>query len=219
MAELLANSELVVGEWIGSPELRAAIDALTDTIREDVLPSFDTLEVMRRVDDADGVWLDFLGVRVGIRRPSTTDPSLDTRFGFVAADGTTQAGVGFDQRPFRGPAANDAIYPLPDVIYRRMVKARGLLDLGDGTIQTFGKAVRYIDPSAAVQDRRNMVVRIVTALRPFIELADEIGALPRTGGVDLIYADRGRFGFAAADDTSRSGVGFDQGAFRPASGA
>ena len=74
MAELLANSELVVGEWIGSPELRAAIDALTDTIREDVLPSFDTLEVMRRVDDADGVWLDFLGVRVGIRRPSTTDP-------------------------------------------------------------------------------------------------------------------------------------------------
>ena len=32
MAVLLANSELVVGEWLGSPELRAAIDALTDTI-------------------------------------------------------------------------------------------------------------------------------------------------------------------------------------------
>ena len=28
-----------------------------------------------------------------------------------------------------------------------------------------------------------------------LELADTIGALPRTAGVLLIYADRGRFGF------------------------
>ena len=34
-----------------------------------------------------------------------------------------------------------------------------------------------------------------------------IGALPRTAGVLIIYADRGRFGF------DQAGVPFDQGAF------
>ena len=79
--------------------------------------------------------------------------------------------------------------------------------LGDGTIYTFSRAVREIDESAAVQDQRNMTVRVVTSRRRLLELADSIGALPRTAGVLIIYADRGRFGFDMA------GVPFDQGAF------
>ena len=56
--------------------------------------------------------------------------------------------------PFRGDVANDALYPLPDALYRRLVKARAIMVLGDGTIYTFSRAVREIDESAAVQDRR-----------------------------------------------------------------
>ena len=204
MAQLQTTSDLLVGQWQDSPRLRAAVDAPLDTIREDVLPAFDTLRLMRDIDKAEGVWLDYLGVRVGLRRPSTTDPGADPRFGF------TLAGTGFDQEPFRGEAANDAVYPLPDVIYRRFVKARALLVLGDGTYQTFAKAVRVIDPAAGVQDRRDMSVRIVTAQRVFLELADASDALPRTAGVELVYADRGRFGF---DD---AGEPFDQGNWTPA---
>ena len=79
--------------------------------------------------------------------------------------------------------------------------------LGDGTIQTFSRGVRMIDGSATVRDNRNMNVRVVTSMRSLIELADACGALPRTGGVEITYVDRGRFGY---DD---AGVPFDQGAF------
>ena len=147
------------------------------------------------------MWLDYLGTRLGIERPATTDPAQDDRFGF------DMAGSPFDQAPFRGDVANDAVYPLPDALYRRLVKARAIMVLGDGTIYTFSRAVREIDESAAVQDQRNMTVRVVTSRRRLLELADTIGALPRTAGVLIIYADRGRFGF------DQAGVPFDQGAF------
>ena len=203
MPQLETTSDLLVGQWQDSPRLRAAVDAPLDTIREDVLPAFEQLRLMRDIATAEGVWLDYLGVRVGLRRPSTTDPSADTRFGFAIA------GVGFDQEPFRGSSANDAIYPLPDSLFRRFVKSRALLVLGDGTSQTFAKAVREIDPGAAVQDRRDMSLRVVTGLRVFLELADASDALPRTAGVELIYVDRGRFGFDLA------GEPFDQGNWSP----
>ena len=202
-APLIASSELVVGQWTESPRLRALIDVVTDVIKEDIMTALETLERMRRIETAEGVWLDYLGLRFGLERPATSDPAMDNRFGF---EGSAQA-VGFDQAPLRGDAANDAVYPLPDIIYRRFVRARSILILGDGTSQTFAKAVKAIDPGAAVQDQRNMTIRIVTIRRAFLELADEIGALPRTAGVFLNFVDRGRFGFDLA------GVPFDQGPY------
>lgn len=202
---LEASSDLLVGQWQDSPRFRAAIDAPITVIRQDVIGGFDRIRLMRDIDHAEGVWLDFLGVRVGIRRPATTDPSQDVRWGF---EGPTQS-RGWDLAPFAGDEANAAVYPLPDAVFRCFVKARAILDLGDGTFQTFAKAVRCIDPGALLQDRRNMVVRIVTKRREFLELADEIGALPRTAGVQVDFLDQNVFGF------DRAGVGFDRGPFRP----
>ena len=174
---LEATTDLVIGQWFDSPRLRAAIDAPVDVANEDVVPAFDRITLMREIDSAEGVWLDYLGVRVGIRRPTQRDPSMDDRLGF------DMAGEPFDQAPFRGDVISDAVYPLNDEMFRRFIKARAILDLGDGTFQTFSKAVRTIDPGAAVQDQRNMTVRVVTSLSTFLELADEVGALPRTAGV------------------------------------
>ena len=196
-----ARSDHLIGQWLDSPVLRASIDAPVGVANEDVLPALERLQLMHRIDDAEGVWLDYLGVRLGVRRPATSDPAQDDRFGFDLA------GLGFGQAPFRGDVANDSVYPLPDAIFRCFIKARAILDLADGTIQTFTKAVRCIDPSASVQDNRNMSVRVVTVRREALELADEIGALPRTAGVKIIWADVGRFGFDSA------GVPFDVGPF------
>ena len=198
---ITASSELVIGQWVGSPRLRGVIDAAVNIIKAEAEPALAQLKLMREIDTAKGVWLDYLGTRLGLKRPATTDPAQDERFGF------DMAGKGFDQAPFRGDSANDAVYPLPDAVYRKLLRARAILLLGDGTIQTFIKAVRAIDPGAAVQDQRNMVVRVVTSMRSFLELADTSNALPRSAGVRIEYADRGRFGFDLA------GVGFDQGPF------
>ena len=80
----------------------------------------------------------------------------------MIGSGFDMAGSPFDQAPFRGDVANDALYPLPDALYRRLVKARAIMVLGDGTIYTFSRAVREIDESAAVQDQRNMTVRVTS---------------------------------------------------------
>ena len=199
---LEASTDLLVGFWSGSPRLRGSIDAMLDPLRDDVLPALDQLQLMRAIDDAEGVWLDYLGVRYGLRRPSTTDPAADTRFGF------DDAGAGFDQQPFRGDRANDSVYPLPDALYRKLVKARAILDLADGTPQTFARAVRAIDPAAIVRDNRDMTVTVRTNEQPLIELADAAGALPRTAGVRIIYQATDAFGF------DQAGVGFDQAPFR-----
>ena len=203
MTKLDATTDLVVGQWRDSPRLLSAIQAPLEAITADVLPALDRVALMHEVEEAEGIWLDYLGRRVGLSRPATTDPSQDDRFGF------DRAGVGFDQGPFRGDGANDAIYPLVDTLFRRLVKSRAILVLGDGTFATFVRAARQIDPGARVRDLRNMTIRVVTGMRALFELADAAGALPRSAAVRVIYADTGRFGF------DRTGVGFDQGPFTP----
>ena len=198
----VTSSELLIGQWTAAPRLRGLVDLFLDDIRNRVVPVLERLRLFEEIDTAVGVWLDRLGVRLGLRRPASTDPQQDERIGFT---GPTQA-QGFDQAPFAGDQANQAVYPLPDAIYRRMCRARAILLLGDGTIQTFKRAVQAIDPGAAVEDQRNMTIRVVTVLREYLELADTVGALPRSAGVALDFQDRGLFGF---DD---AGQPFDKGA-------
>ena len=171
--------ELLLPQWQSSPRLRGIVADVLMPLRDEVLTALDRLDLMRSVDDAEGVWLDALGLRLGIRRPYTSNPLVDRRFGF----GT--AGEPFDQVPFRGDAANDAVYPLPDTSYRRLVKARARLVLGDGTLATFTRAVREIDPDATVEDLRTMRVRVTTADGALLMIADTARALPRSAGVAL----------------------------------
>ena len=193
---------LLIGQWQNAPRLRAIIDII-QADRDAALTATDTLRRMLNVHTSEGVFLDIHAARLGLARPATSDPTADPRFGF------DDAGEPFDVAPFRGSRANDAVYPLPDEIFRRFVLARGILVYGDGTFGTFIRAVKTIDPGAGVHDNRDMTVRIVTSERQTLELADTAGALPRSAGVAVVYADRDRFGF---DD---AGEPFDVGAFTP----
>lgn len=201
---LEASQSLLVGQYFDSPRLQSAVQAPIDALQDDVIASFDELELMRQIDTAVGVWLDYLGARVGLRRPFTNLPDQDVRFGFEGPDQSQ----GFDQAPFSGDSVNDAVFPLPDQPYRQLIKARAVLVLGDGTFQTFVRAVRLIDATAGLRDERDMTIRVATSNRVFVELADRVGALPRNAGVMLEFVERGRFGYDEA------GVGFDQGPFR-----
>ena len=201
MADPDALTTVLLGQWQQTTRLRAVIEDGLGSIQTDFHQAVRQISRMNSLDDAEGVWLDRIGLRLGLPRPATTDPTIDIRFGFDAA------GVGFEQQPFRGVAANDSVYPLPDRLYRRFIRARAVAVVSDGTTASLTRAVRHIDPAAAVQDRRNMTIRIVTTERDLLKLADTCRALPRNAGVAFVYADRGRFGFDAA------GVGFDQGPF------
>ena len=195
---------LLIGQYQNSPKLRAIVTDIIAGDRDTALAALTELRRMLNISTAEGVWLDILAARLGLTRPATTDPAVDQRFGF------DDAGVGFDTAPFRGDTANDAVYPLPDPVFRRFVRARAVLVFGDGTFGTYRRAVKTIDAGATVTDLRNMTVRITTSDQPMLQLADTSGALPRTAGVAVLYRDRERFGF---DD---AGQPFDQGAFTAA---
>ena len=176
-------SDLLIGQWQQAPRLTRMV-ALIQNIMDTAIAAADHIALMRDIDEAEGVWLDYLGLLVGIERPGVSDPTLDERFGFDTA------GQPFDTAPFRGAAVNDAIYPLPDPVYRRMVRARAIAVFGDGTIFSFAKAVKAMDANASVYDFRDMTVMVGTTQRRFMALADSIGALPRTAGVRVLYGDR-----------------------------
>ena len=199
--ELQSGADLLIGQWEASPRLRALIETYHDIMADDVLPAIETLRLMRLIESSEGVHLDYLGRRLGVERPATADPAQDPRFGF------DDAGRAFDQVPFAGDSENDALFPLPDVTFQRFLRARAIALLSDGTTTALIQSIKAIDPGAAVQDRRDMTVRIVTERSVLLELADSIGCLARNAGVGLVYADRGRFGFEDA------GVPFDQGPY------
>ena len=203
MASYADLLRLLLDQWGASPRLRALVADGAAPIRDDALEALGDLARMAGIDDAEGVWLDRIGGVLGVARPSVADPAQDPRWGFGPA------GEPFDQAPFRGSEASDALFPLPDAQYRRLLRARAALALGDGTLATFVRAVRMIDPSATVEDHRTMLVSVTTARRDQLELADRAGALPRSAGVRVRYRDRGRFGWDAA------GEPFDQGAYAP----
>ena len=106
---------------------------------------------------------------------------------------------------FPGYVINDDVFPLRDTVFRRFVKARGLLVVGDGTNI---EAVKIIDERAKVVDNSDMSIVVITMHVDLMQLADDLGALPRTAGVMVEYRDTETFGF------DNAGVPFVSGTFR-----
>ena len=203
MTDLDASTDLLIGQWQSSPRLLSAISAPVGVVAQDAMPAFDALLQQWQIASAQGIWLDFLGLRLGIRRPDVHLPAVDNRFGFDSA------GNPFDTQPFLGVSESDALYAMPDAQYRRIVLARGLTVTGPATFGRFRRAALILDPSATVTDNRNMTVTVRTTMQTLFEAADRLGALPRPATVELIYSDPSRFGFDTA------GSPFDQGPLTP----
>lgn len=179
--------------------VKRSIKIFLTVLTEQVLRPLKELEKQRDLDTAQGVWLDYIGERIGLPRPEAANPALDERFGF------DRAGEGFDQHPFSGSDANKQSFPLSDYVYRNIIKARGIAVRSDGNLDDFVVAIKKIDPHASASDPYNMTVRVVTDQANSMRIADRVGAIPRPAGVKLIVVDRDRFGYDEA------GVPFDQG--------
>ena len=198
-----ASTNLLIGQWANAANMRALIDAFLDDFQAEVRDPIDDLALMRRIDSAEGIWLDYLGQRLGIARPHISIADPGDRFGF------DEAGVGFDQEPFSSHLGDEVTSPLPDIVYQKLLRARSVALFTRGEFADLRTACRYIHDNASVIDNLDMTVTVVTDL-DFLwqfHIADETKALPRVAGVRIIYRDRGRFGFDMA------GVPFDVGPF------
>ena len=184
MPLVTATTDLLIGQYRASENLKYVINVLIDELRLTAEGAVSELRLQGLIDDAEGVWLDYIAARLGLQRPYTTEGGADPRWGFDSA------GEGFDLVPFRGEAFNDALFPLPDVIYRRMLKARTVALRSLGGIDDFRRALAHIDTNAQAVDNFDMSLTITAEENRHweIQLADRYRALPRPAGVSVTYA-------------------------------
>lgn len=192
-----ASIQLLISQWAGATNLRAVVQAFLDVAHEQLEDAFAKIQQNLNLETAEGVWLDYLGERLGLPRPATT--SAGAVFGF------DDSGVGFDQARIRDQFDLEPLAPIADELYRRLLRARAISLLATGTIREVRSAAQKIDPSSIITDQFDNTVRIVTALTGDMTLARDVHALPKPAGVAIEVVAGGRFGF---DD---AGVGFDQG--------
>ena len=203
----LANaSPLLISQYANSARLRAVADIFVRVANSELEDAVEELDRMRRLDTAAGVWLDAIGERLGLLRPSTSEAGGDERLGFSGATD----GAPFDTAPFAGAKANEARFPLPDVVFRKFIRARARQINAGGSLTEFAAAAREIDPAVSVLDNLDMSLKLISDLRWQMELAVDSGALVKPAGVRIRYADRARLGF---DD---AGLPLDQGLFEVA---
>ena len=176
-------SLVVLSQWDNAARLRGIITDIITPLRDDSLAALERLQTMLDVDRAEGIWLDRIGLRLGVRRPFTTDQTLVNYFGF------DKAGVPFDASPFRGNQASELTFPLPDVHWRKLIKARGVTVFGDGTERAFTVAAKHVDPSVTVEDNRDMTVSVTTSELTLMRIAHSYDCLPLPAGVALTFTE------------------------------
>lgn len=194
-----ASADLTIAQWRQSPNLRGIIEIWLGVVRDEIESAIPRIESMGRVDEAQGVWLDYLGERMGLNRPYARHADTSAEFGF------DDAGIGFDQARVSNIESLEPRPPIGDALYRRLIKARAAYDVAPGTLSGYRAAMQFIDPNAIVTDNHDMTFRVATARADDVRLADTVGALPRPVGVRMVVQTTGKFGY---DD---AGVGFGQG--------
>ena len=110
--------DLLMTQYQDSPRLKALIGGFLDVLQEELLDPATYLGRALNPNEIDGVWLDYLGARLGFTRPLIAFAQTDF-FGF---DG---AGLGFDQAPLESAlTVYEVKQGVGDNWYRSMLRAR-----------------------------------------------------------------------------------------------
>jgi len=156
------------------------------------------------IDTADGVWLDYVGYRLGVFNRPTLYSVEDDYFGF---DG---AGTGFDQASFV-PGADS--FGLSDYDYRRFLKVRAQYLITDMTSASIRNALLLFFENVVVIDNGDMSMTVDIYTLQAIGIVQSVidaGIIQKPAGVKLttniVYGEY--FGFA---DSGQSG--FDNSSF------
>ena len=196
---LKTTADLLITQWRNQPRMRAVTEIWLEVVQEELLDPLNKMREYMSLERAEGVWLERLGVRLGVKRPWTTRASTAPIFGF------DQSGDGFDQGLMYDPDTVQPRAPIADLLYRALLYARVVTLTTPGTFPSMEAALALVDPNARVEDNNDMSFNVHTGRRADIELAARAKCLPIPAGVQMIIVDRGAFGF------DQAGVGFDQG--------
>ena len=124
------------------------LDTLTrevwEVIEQQVIAPLQTLEEMRDIDSARGIWLDRIGRRIGLPRPLSSEEY--DRLGF---DGGGDGVVGFDQGAFESTSALlSGLRGLGDGVYRPLMRAAAHALITNGSATDIERCLRLAFPDA-----------------------------------------------------------------------
>ena len=178
-----ARIALLISQWEGSAPMLALLRGMYGLIDTELVQALKDLERMRNWDTAEGVWLDYIGRRLGMERPGID--AMVTRFGFDGSDG-----VGFNQAPFATVSGFVPQVAVGDAIYLLCLKVWAGTILTSGTIPDMNTAVQRSFPAAYYTDGGDSTLALATlasgtpqtTARNILTLLD---AWPRPAGVGL----------------------------------
>ena len=145
--------ENLITQWKDAPKLKAFLQEIALMFDEMLMKPLDQIrENCMDIDSAQGVWLDCIGKRFGIRRPLVSNtPGL---FGFQDVDGNTDpTAKTFDQGLFN--SLDELLLPLSpvgDEDYRLLIKMRVKSLISQMTLPHMSAAVHAAVPDAVFDD-------------------------------------------------------------------
>ena len=173
---------LLLSQWRESTKMAALTRELVGVVHRRLVEPLQTLEDMRNIDLAEGVWLDYIGERLGFPRPYVSTPGVEY------FDLAPSSGVGFDQAPFRSTLVDVFnLTPVVDGVYRDCLRVWAGNLLHDGTIPVMNQAVRRVFPAAYYTDGLDgtLTLTIATTLTVSKQVMTDFDVYPRPAGIAL----------------------------------
>ncbi len=187
--------ELLIQQYKTSPRLAALIDGLLTLVQRELIDPLCELQRCFRVADATGVWLDYLGLRLGYTRPTVALPQIFFGFdvtGWSGYDATQHSlNAGFDLAPFFPTFAQLRLQQnVSDTYYRNLLAGRALFLRSDGSIRAVEATLAdlFEGGGVAVEAAGLIEAVVLEESRPhFFDLvkAGAEGLIPKPAGVAL----------------------------------
>lgn len=198
----------IIWQYRNGQKFKAWIAILPTVSAELLQKPFEQITGLIDLDSAVGKQLDICGRIAGIDRPRILSDELRV-FGYAGTTGAANYGVA----PYRDPTGELPSMPLPDYLFRLVIRAKIFKNVGNATIDTLKQAADYIlQTNTTVIDGQDMTIQtlwvddaISDTVRILIEKYD---LLPRPQGVKLVRVEQTfpAFGYAGSFNARNYGT-------------
>jgi len=183
----------IIWQYRNGAKFKAWISILPDIAKRLISDPAQQVVNLINIDTARGEQLDICGRIAGIpERPRINDDTLSV----FAYDGTAGAQP-YNVAPYIGPGVTPQSVPLPNYLYRLVIKAKIVKNTSPATIDDVKRGVEFIlgeGYTATVVDLQDMTMRIILNQEiPFNirALLDIYDLAPRPQGVGVEYVTAG----------------------------
>lgn len=183
----------VIWQYRNGMKFKAWIAILPNIAQQLIANPVDQVVNLINIDTARGKQLDICGRIAGIpERPKINDDTLAV----FAYEGTASAQP-YDVAPYAGEGLSPQSIPLPNYLYRLVIKAKIIKNTSLATIDDVKRGIEFIlgdEYTATVVDLQNMTMRVLLNQAPPFNiqaLLDVFDLVPRPQGVELQYITAG----------------------------